>query len=212
MFPEYASDARQAFTGPNSASYGKISEAASSRMSRPPSGMKKTDGKGLVVAFLDGYGDGRMSFFIGNDGTPAGLDAQPRQACASSNAGAASGLAARAPGPHMAAMGADWADYDRDGRMYLTVIRLRATNRTASSTAVGHGLFEQRPTRWAYPGRRTSRWDSARSGSTWTTTAGPDIVSSRNGHVYDRTHDVDPIDNLFPRAAHALSQSSRGSS
>jgi hypothetical protein len=83
-------------------------------------GMKDTRGVGLVLAFTDIDDDGRMDFYVGNDAVPAdflhnlgGLQFE--------NNAAAYGLAVDGGANEIAAMGADWADFDRDGRLDLAV-------------------------------------------------------------------------------------------
>lgn len=83
-------------------------------------GMDQTHGVGLVLAFTDIDVDGRVDFYIGNDGVPAdflrnlgGLQFQ--------NIASSSGLALSESAMAVASMGADWADYNRDGRLDLAV-------------------------------------------------------------------------------------------
>jgi enediyne biosynthesis protein E4 len=153
------------------------------------SGMKKTGGKALVVAFVDAYGDGRMSFYIGNDGMPGDFMHNLGNMRFRDD-GLASGLAHGNQDHNMAAMGADWADYDRDGRMDLTVTDF-SNEPYGLFHCTGHGLYEQTSDAMGLSG---PTYKPLGFGAKWLdmdNDGWPDIVFS-NGHVYDRTHDVDP--------------------
>lgn len=84
------------------------------------SGIKQTHGKALVVAFCDPDDRGRMGFYIGNDGTPAEL-MYNLGGMHFRNIGVEAGVAYGSLDHAIAAMGADWGDYDRDGRPDLIV-------------------------------------------------------------------------------------------
>jgi hypothetical protein len=86
----------------------------------PSAGMGTTHGKALVVAFADPDEHGRMDFYIGNDGMPAEYMRNEGN-MRFTNIGAASGVSYGALDHAIAAMGADWADYDRDGKPDLIV-------------------------------------------------------------------------------------------
>jgi hypothetical protein len=82
-------------------------------------GMQGTHGVGLVLAFTDLDDDGLTDFYIGNDGVMADL-LHNLGGMKFENIGDVSGVA----WPRfsaMAAMGADFGDYDRDGRLDLIV-------------------------------------------------------------------------------------------
>ncbi len=83
-------------------------------------GMELTNGPGLVLAFADLDDDGRMDFYVGNDGQNADLF-HNMGGMKFKNHGVSSGLAFGRELSAMAAMGADWGDFDRDGRMDLAV-------------------------------------------------------------------------------------------
>lgn len=85
-------------------------------------GMRDTHGIGLVLAFADLDDDRRLDFYIGNDGKLAELMHNVGN-LKFENIGLASGLAFKniSTMVPMAAMGADWGDFDRDGRFDLTV-------------------------------------------------------------------------------------------
>jgi hypothetical protein len=83
-------------------------------------GMSSTNGIGLVLAFSDLDGDGKTDFYIGNDARDADL-MHNQGGMQFQNAGLSSGIAMSRRSEPLAAMGADWGDYDRDGRLDLTV-------------------------------------------------------------------------------------------
>ncbi|HUY34097.1 MAG TPA: CRTAC1 family protein [Pirellulales bacterium] len=83
-------------------------------------GMRDTSGVALILAFTDVDDDGKQDFYIGNDGTRAEfmLNLGGMQF---KNIGVEIGLAVGKGWTPMAAMGTDWADFDRDGLLDLTV-------------------------------------------------------------------------------------------
>jgi enediyne biosynthesis protein E4 len=86
------------------------------------SGMNEKDSHGicLVIAFTDLDRDSRMDFYLGNDGTPAEF-MRNLGGMKFRNDGSAVGLAMGRDFKPMAAMGADWGDFDRDGLLDLTI-------------------------------------------------------------------------------------------
>ena len=86
----------------------------------PEKGMLQTHGVGLVVAFTDLDDDGRMDFYLGNDGVPADL-LHNRGNLQFENIASVAGVATSDNGGAVSAMGADWGDFDRDGRLDLAV-------------------------------------------------------------------------------------------
>lgn len=157
-------------------------------------GMKNTSGKALVVAFADVDGDNRMDLYIGNDGTPAELLLNQSKGgrLRFENVGAESGVAYGEGGESVAAMGADWADYDRDGRFDLAVTAFSgAPYSLFHALEAGGAVFEDAadPAGLSGPTRKPlgfgAKWlDMDNDG--W-----PDI-SFANGHVYDNAGDVEP--------------------
>src|SRR5438093_7095009 len=91
----------------------------------------------------------------------------------------------------MAAMGSDWADYDRDGQMDLAVSDFSDQPYNVFR-AVTHGLFEQKSDELGIDG---PTYKPLGFGTKWLdmdNDGWPDLLFA-NGHVYDRTHDVDPL-------------------
>lgn len=149
--------------------------------------MKTTHGKALVVAFTDVNDDGRMDFYIGNDGTMAELMMNDGQ-MKFHNAGQESGLAYGGSTTAMAAMGADWADYDGDGLQDLVISGFSNESYSLQRNN-GTGLFEQKnsATGLAVPtlkplGFGTKWCDVDNDG--W-----PDMIFC-NGHVYDKSAEM----------------------
>ncbi len=85
-----------------------------------PAGMKDTNGVALVLAFTDVDDDGKQDFYIGNDGTRAEFMLN-LGGMRFKNIGVEVGCAVGRAWTPMAAMGADWADFDRNGLLDLTV-------------------------------------------------------------------------------------------
>jgi hypothetical protein len=83
-------------------------------------GMRDTQGVALVLAFSDLDRDGRVDFYVGNDGVPADLMRNLGQ-MRFENIARLAGVAVADNSSAVSAMGADWADFDRDGRPDLVV-------------------------------------------------------------------------------------------
>jgi enediyne biosynthesis protein E4 len=87
------------------------------------SGIARAAGKALGVAFADYDGDGWMDIFVANDSIPCFLFHNNRDGTFSESALAA-GVAVNADGKPFAGMGADFGDYDNDGRPDIVVTTL----------------------------------------------------------------------------------------
>jgi hypothetical protein len=103
-------------------------------------GMTASHGKGLVLAFADVDGDGRCDFYIGNDSMACDLFLNQGH-LRFRNAADEAGLATARDGNVISAMGADWGDYDHDGRADLVVTNFSGVP-FQLYRATGPNLFE----------------------------------------------------------------------
>jgi enediyne biosynthesis protein E4 len=148
----------------------------------PENGMADTNGVGLVLAFSDVNHDGRMDFYIGNDGIPSDMLLN-RGDMKFENIGTISGLAYDGRGAPPASMGSDWADYDRDGQLDLAI-----SNFQDSGFLVYRNLDDNQFLDWSIPtGLATATLNRLGFGTKWVdldNDAWVDIFFV-NGHVYD---------------------------
>lgn len=100
-------------------------------------GMQQTHGVGLVLAFSDLDEDGRMDFYVGNDGLAADL-LHNLGNLQFENIASVAGVATSDNGATVSAMGADWADFNRDGMLDLAV-----TNWHGDSFVLFQGLGQR---------------------------------------------------------------------
>ncbi|MBS0202861.1 MAG: CRTAC1 family protein [Planctomycetes bacterium] len=150
-------------------------------------GMQQTHGVGLVLAFTDLDDDGRQDFYIGNDGVTADLMFN-RGNFEFENIAVLAGVATSDDGGAVSAMGADWGDYNRDGRLDLAVTNWQGDSFVLFQN-LGNRLFVDcaRSTDLARATRNHlgfgSKWiDFENDG--W-----PDLFFV-NGHVYDNSAEI----------------------
>ena len=177
------------------AEYGAIWEQVDrGRFRRVPderSGMASTHGRALVLAFVDLNRDGRMDFYIGNDGMPDDLMIN-LGGMKFENQAVEGGVAyGSMPGHTIAAMSADWADFNRDGRDDLFVTAF-ANEPYSLLRQLNDGSFE-------HAGHATSlsgpTLKSLGFGAKWIdfdNDGWPDLAVA-NGHVYDQSDKLDPL-------------------
>jgi len=158
------------------------------------SGLKAAHGKSLVVAFADMDDDGKIDFYIGNDGTPAELMRNLGH-LKFRNIGKASGAATGEAGSAVAAMGADWGDFDRDGRPDLAVSAFSNESYLLLRNA-GHGLFEHFETAAGIAGPTLKPLGFGTKWLDFDNDGWPDLIFV-NGHVYDISERIDPNTHFY---------------
>jgi len=156
-------------------------------------GMKSTTGVGLVLAFIDIEGDGRMDFYIGNDAVPADFlhnlgDMQFE------NTAHSFGLALDDNANPVASMGADWADYDRDGLLDLTVTNFQSLSFLVYRN-MGNNCFINVAARTGLARATRNRLGFGAKWADFENDGWPDLFFA-NGHVYDNA-DEHGIDTHF---------------
>jgi hypothetical protein len=155
-----------------------------------PSGMGDTHGRAMDLAFADMDNDGRMDIYIGNDGTPAEL-MRNLGGMRFRNVGMECGIAFGPMGRPVSAMGSDWGDYDRDGKLDLATSAFSDEPYSLFQN-LGRGLFGyvSESTGIFGPTFRTlgfgTKWVDVDNDG-W-----PDLVFS-NGHVYDNAEQIDSL-------------------
>jgi hypothetical protein len=151
-------------------------------------GMETTHGKALAVGFVDFNGDGRMDFYLANDGTPGDL-MENQGGGRFRNVGLESGAAFGAMGQAQAGMGVDWSDFDGDGAMDFAVT---AFSGEPYSLYRGVGmLFEHAGDRMGLAAPTRTRLGFGVKFTDVDCDGWPDLVFV-NGHVYDNAHLVSP--------------------
>jgi hypothetical protein len=157
--------------------------------------MNDSSGVALVLAFSDFDDDNRQDFYIGNDGMPADF-MHSLGGMRFKNIGIEIGICVGHGWIPMSAMGADWADYDRDGLLDLTVTDFqkkcfalfrheahaqRDGSRSHSFAEVGN-----------QSGISSATYDRLGFGAKWLdmdNDGWPDVCYT-NGHVYDNAGDI----------------------
>lgn len=151
-------------------------------------GMKQAHGRVLTVTFCDFNKDGRVDFYLANDGTPADL-MQNQGGLRFRNVGTESGTAyGNVPGQPIAAMGVDWADVDGDGWQDFAVsafeneaysLQRNEGDGLFSNVASSFGIVDEtfRPL-----GFGTTFFDADNDGY-------PELFFA-NGHVYDNVDQI----------------------
>ena len=149
----------------------------------------------MVLAFTDLDGDNRPDFYIGNDGQRADF-MHNLGGMRLENIALQAGLAIDREWAPMAAMGADWADFDRDGLLDLAVTDFQKNGFTLfrqlaceSRPGAAWNGFEE-------IGKRTGLWqatyDRLGFGAKWLdmdNDSWPDVCYA-NGHVYDNAGEI----------------------
>jgi hypothetical protein len=152
-------------------------------------GMDKTHGVGLVIGFADGDDDGKIDVYLGNDAAPAdylhnlgGLRFE--------NVSLVNGTMYGNRESPLAAMGADWGDYDRDGRLDLAVPAF-SHDSYALFHNEGRGMFVNRSSAAGIAGVTYDPLGFGTKFADVDNDGWPDLVFT-NGHVYDRVAESNP--------------------
>ena len=151
-------------------------------------GMGATTGVGLVLAFADLDDDQLMDFYIGNDGVPADL-MHNLGGMRFENVGISSGLALGLDATPMAAMGADWGDFDRDARLDLAVSNFDKRSFSIFQNE-GNLFFSDAAHRTGIAATTRVRLGFGSNWLDFDNDGWPDLAFV-NGHVYDNVHELD---------------------
>jgi hypothetical protein len=164
-------------------------------------GIESTHGMAMVLAFTDLDDDGRFDFYIGNDGLPADL-MHNLGSMQFENCAVMAGVDQIETG-RVAAMGADWGDFDRDGLLDLIV-----TNWQGQGSVLFHNLGGKLfvdISKWT--GLTGSTKDFLGFAAKWTdfeNDGWPDLFIV-NGHVYDNAADFEGPGITFRQSINLLS-------
>ena len=150
-------------------------------------GMQQTHGVGLVLAFTDLDEDGRMDFYVGNDGVPADLLHNQGQMMFE-NIASVAGVATSDNGGAVSAMGADWADFDRDGRLDLAVTNWQGDS-FVMFQSLGHQLFMDCAKQTDLARATKNRMGFGAKWIDFENDGWPDLFFV-NGHVYDNSAEI----------------------
>ncbi|MBM3971970.1 MAG: CRTAC1 family protein [Planctomycetes bacterium] len=150
-------------------------------------GMQQTHGVGLVLAFTDLDEDGRMDFYIGNDGVAADLLHNQGQ-MRFENIASVAGVATSDNGGAVSAMGADWADFNRDGRLDLAVTNWHG-NSFVMFQSLGHKLFLDSAKQTNLARDTKNRMGFGAKWVDFDNDGWPDLFFV-NGHVYDNSSEI----------------------
>lgn len=150
-------------------------------------GMQQTHGVGLVLTFSDLDDDGRMDFYIGNDGVVADL-LHNRGNLRFDNIASLAGVATSDNGAAVSAMGADWADFNRDGLLDLTVSNWQGDSFVLFQ-GLGQRLFMDCAKRTKLAQRTMNRMGFGAKWIDFENDGWPDLFFV-NGHVYDNSAEI----------------------
>jgi hypothetical protein len=135
-----------------------------------------------------------MDFYIGNDGLDADL-MHNQGGMRFENIGLISGLAVSGTTSTMSAMGADWADFNRDGRLDLTVTNFQKLA-FAVFRNLGNGVFTDVASQTGVTAATKNRLGFGAKWLDFDNDGWPDLAYA-NGHVYDNAPDVEGPGSTF---------------
>lgn len=150
-------------------------------------GMQQTHGVALVLAFTDLDGDGRMDFYLGNDGVAADL-LHNQGNFHFENIATVAGVSTSDNGNAVSAMGADWADFDRDGRLDLVVTNWQGDSFVLFQN-LGNMLFVDCAKRTDLARATKNRLGFGAKWIDFENDGWPDLFFV-NGHVYDNSAEI----------------------
>jgi hypothetical protein len=163
--------------------------------------MEATHGMGLVLAFTDLDEDGRIDFYIGNDGLPADLMHNLGD-MRFENIAPLAGVELVENGA-VAAMGADWADFDRDGMPDLVVTNWQGAG-SVLFRGLGGKLFVDQSQRSGVARSTINRMGFGAKWIDFENDGWPDL-SFVNGHVYDNSSEIEGPSATFRQSISLLS-------
>ncbi len=150
-------------------------------------GMNSTHGVGLVVAFHDINNDGLQDFYIGNDGVEADL-MRNLGGLRFDNVAAEKGVATSDNGGAVSSMGADWADYNRDGQLDLVVTNWQGDSFVLFQN-LGDGVFVDNAKQTGLAQISRNRLGFGAKWVDFENDGWPDLFFV-NGHVYDNSAEI----------------------
>lgn len=153
------------------------------------SGFSDTHGIGLVLAFADIFDDHRMSVYLGNDTLPADVMHNLGH-LKFRNDGLKSGLSLE-QSHGIAAMGADWGDFARDGRLDLAVSAFSDESYPLFHN-LGHGVYENINDAANLSGPTFNHLGFGAKWLDMDNDGWPDLIFA-NGHVYDNVAKIYPL-------------------
>jgi hypothetical protein len=171
---------------------GKFREVTAESGLKDRDGKWNVHGKALVVAFADYDNDGLMDFYIGNDGTMAELMHNEGN-LHFKNVAVELGVALGVNGQAQASMGADWADYDRDGR--LDLVNTAFADESYSLYKNNGFYFDNVSTRVGIAGPTRKQLGFGVKFLDIDNDGFPDLIFA-NGHVYDTVARIDPASSF----------------
>lgn len=154
-------------------------------------GFDKLHGKALALSFTDINDDKHLDLYIGNDGIPSDLMLNEGQ-LRFRNVGQSSNVAyGMISGRAIAAMGSDWGDFDRDGRLDLIVAAF-SDEAAELKRNLGEGIFESASESTELAGITMNPLEFGTKWLDFENDSWPDLVFAC-GHVFDHAEQLNPL-------------------